>query len=144
MNICIKMWMKTCFHSHFYTIFFLGFMKGNWSSWFPISMVFNQFKIALQYVLLDCIKFSQFWWSKCFFPQINRPLALTTERYENPCCRKTDQNQKLNEKVISQSESQNSKTSNKPMEPPLSNKIPDFIANCTDFFFQDWLYSTQE
>ena len=30
--------------------------------------------------VLDIIKFSQFWWSKCFFPKFNRPLVSTLER----------------------------------------------------------------
>ena len=42
-------------------------------------IVFNPFQKGGP-VLLDCIKFSQFFCPKAFLPKFNRPLALTSER----------------------------------------------------------------
>ena len=36
-------------------------------------------------VLLSCIKFPDFDYPNVFFPKFNRPLAPTSERFENPC-----------------------------------------------------------
>ena len=57
MKICIKMWMKTCFHSHFYT----NILKVLWRAIEAANFLYPCF-------ILDCITFSQLWWSKYFFP----------------------------------------------------------------------------
>ena len=50
---------------------------------------FMQFKKDIQMIVpsdfyLDCIKFSTFWWFKCFSQKFNRPLSHTSEWQKNP------------------------------------------------------------
>ena len=78
LKICIKMWMKTCFHSHFYAKFFLSLYGGQFKQQIDYSfnllisnMVFNPLKWWSSPFRLHHI--SQFRWSKCWFfsPQFN-------------------------------------------------------------------------
>ena len=88
MKICLKMWMKTCFHSHFYANFheFLWWaikatiMLQLYTAYF-LRICFNPFNIAELSVLLDYIKFAQFWWPK---PKFNSPWPQLQKGRKNP------------------------------------------------------------
>ena len=67
-NVNENMFSKICFHSHFYANFHEFFYAGQLSKKHVTALHISNGSP----VLLDCIKFSKFSWSKCFFPQIQQ------------------------------------------------------------------------
>ena len=69
-KICIKMWMKTCFHLHFYANFH-KFYEGQLKQQIRYSFILLISILNGGPVLLDFSKFSKFW----RFSKFNKPLA---------------------------------------------------------------------
>ena len=71
MKICIKMWMKTCFHSHFYANYQLVLWKAIKAT-NMLQLYTTNFLYPWLWMDLDFIQFSKLWWFKCFYSQFQQ------------------------------------------------------------------------